>query len=156
MICGKTGEPLDREGEKDRNKAEGYLLTGKVSMWMKEGRRLCTGFLPVISQRMWRSIVLPRGPGKMTAREEVEGKVEHGLAGAAAVIDDHPVAFGIEPFFRGYFFRGQEKMPDEVFIGFGHAVDIGDVLPGDHEGVDGRLGTDVLEGGNKRVLINDF
>src|SRR3990172_715956 len=125
-------------------------------MWMKEGRRLCTGFLPVISQRMWRSIVLPRGPGKMTAREEVEVKVEHGLAGAAAVIDDHPVAFGIEPFFRGYFFRGQEKMPDEVFIGFGHAVDIGDVLPGDHEGVDGRLGTDVLEGGNKRVLINDF
>src|SRR5574341_611917 len=60
---------------------------------------------------MWRSFVLPRRPGKMTAREEVEVKMEHGLAGAAAVIDDHPVAFGVEAFFLGDFFAARKRCP---------------------------------------------
>ena len=82
--------------------------------------------------------------------------MEHGLSGAAAVIDDHAIAVGIETFFLCDFFRGQEKMPDEVLVGRGRAVDLGDVLPGNDEDVDGRLGTDVLEGGHELVLVHDI
>ena len=82
--------------------------------------------------------------------------MKHGLSSTCAVVDDHPVAFPVEPLVPGDFFRDQEQMPDELFVALGHAVNIGDVLFGNDERMDGGLRVHVLEGRSERIFIYDF
>lgn len=82
-------------------------------------------------------------------------KMEHGLARAPAVIDDHPVAVCIKTFVFCDFSCSKEKMTDQLSIGFGHAVNIGNMFFGHNERVHRSLGIYVFESSNRIVLIND-
>ena len=92
----------------------------------------------------------------MTARQDMEMNMKYGLSRAGAVIDDHPVSLRVQPFVLGNFFCGQEEMPDEVSVGFGHTVNIGNMLFGNDECMDRRLRVHVLKGGHEIILVNDF
>ncbi len=82
--------------------------------------------------------------------------MKHRLARSASVVNDHPIPLRVQAFVGGDLFRGQEQVSDKIFVGFGHAVNIGDVFFRDNERVDGRLGIYVFEGGNRIVLVHDF
>ena len=92
----------------------------------------------------------------MPARKNMKMNVKYGLPSARAVIDDHPVSLRVQPPVLGNFFCGQEEMADEVPVGFGHAVNIGNMLFWNDECVDGRLRVHVLEGGHEIVFVNYF
>ena len=83
-------------------------------------------------------------------------KMEHGLARAPSVIDDHTVTVCIKAFFFRNFSCSEEKMSNQLSIGFRHTVNIGDMFFGDNERVYRSLGIYVLESSNRIVLINDF
>ncbi len=83
-------------------------------------------------------------------------KMKHGLACPAPVIDYHPVPFFIKVFVFCNFSCGKEKVPNKLSVGVGHALNIGNVLFGNDQRVDRRLGIDIFEGGNGVILVNDF
>lgn len=82
--------------------------------------------------------------------------VKYGLPCACAVIDDHPVSLRVQPPVLSDFFCDQEEMADKISVGFGHAVNIGNMLFWNDESVDGRLRVHVLEGGHEIIFVNDF
>lgn len=92
----------------------------------------------------------------MTARQDMEMEMKYGLSCACAVINDHPVSLRVQALVPRDFFSGQKEMADKVFVGFGHAVDIGNMFFGNDERVDRRLRVHVLEGGHEIVFVNDF
>ena len=92
----------------------------------------------------------------MTARQDVEMNMKYGLPGAGAVIDDHPVSLRVQPLVLSDLFCGQEEVADKVSVGFGHAVNIGNMFFGNDERVDRRLRVNVLEGGHEIVFVNDL
>src|SRR3990172_9803434 len=81
--------------------------------------------------------------------------VEHGLAGAVAVVNDHPVAALFKAFLGGDFPRDKEEVSHELPVRHGDAVNVRDMLFGNDERVDRRLGIDVLEGDRMLVLVDD-
>ena len=92
----------------------------------------------------------------MTAGQEVQVDMEHGLPRACSVVDDHPVALGVEAFVRGDLLRYQEQVPDELLVSFGHTVDISDVFFRYDKRVNGRLRVYVFKGGRQIVFIHDL
>ena len=81
--------------------------------------------------------------------------MEHRLAGPPSVIDDHTVAVRIEAFFFRDFSCSKEKMSDQLSIGLGHAVNIGDMFFGDNKRVYRCLGVYVFESSNRIILVHD-
>lgn len=86
----------------------------------------------------------------------MEMNVKYGLPGAGAVVDDHPVSLRVQPPVLSNFSCSQEKMADQVSVGFGHAMNVGNMFFWNDESVDGRLRVHILEGGHEIIFVNDF
>lgn len=120
-------------------------------MLRTRGTRLCTDFPSSTHRDLW----LSRRPGKAATRKEVKVNMKHGLSRSCAIINDHPVARCVETFVPGDFFRDQEEVSDKVLVGFGHAVNVVNVLSGYDERVDGRLRIHIFKGGREIVFVHD-
>jgi len=91
----------------------------------------------------------------MTAGQEVQVNMEHGLSRTGAVVDDHPIPLCVEALVRGDLLRYQEQVSDKLLVSFGHTVDIGDVFFRHDKRVNGRLRVYVFKGGRQIVFVHD-
>lgn len=91
----------------------------------------------------------------MTAGQEVQMNMEHGLSRSGSIVDDHPVALAVEAFVGGNLLRYQEQVSDKLLVSFGHTVYIGDVFFRYDKRVNGRLRVYVFKGGRQVVFIHD-
>ena len=103
-----------------------------------------------------RKLLLSRRPGKPPTRQDVEVNVEYGLAGPCAIIDDHPVSLRVQTLIVSDFLCGQEKVPNKIFIGCGHAMNLGNMFLWNNEEMDGRLRVHIFKGGHEMVFIHGF
>lgn len=81
--------------------------------------------------------------------------MEHGLSGAFAVIDDHPVSVPVEAVLGRYRFGDKEQVADKFAICGSHTMNIGDMFFGNKEEMDRRLGIEVFKCDCLLVLVDD-
>ncbi len=147
-----VGNSLSRKIKFLRRSGSLICEFGRKTLFITAANGLSTGCSSATHKDLW----LSGRPREPASRKNVEMKMKHRLAGALPVIDYHPVALSIESFVLSNFSRGEEQMPDEFPIRFGHAVDVGNMLFGNDERVHRRLGIDILERGNGIILVDDF
>ncbi len=82
--------------------------------------------------------------------------VEHRLARAGTVVDDHPVSFRVQASILGDLLRRQEQMADKPPVFFGHAVNFRNMAFRNNEEMNGGLRVYVFKGDHEVVFINDF
>ena len=97
-----------------------------------------------------------RRPGQRPAAEDMEVKMKNFLAGITARIEDDPVAALTDPFFPGDLPGPEKDLPEQGFRSVGGVVEGGEVVLGDDQDVDRRLGPDVLEDEDALVLEEDL
>ncbi len=102
------------------------------------------------------NLLLPGRPRKTPARKNVEMEMEHRLTGPAPVIDNHSIPFFVKAFVLCNFSRGEKEMADQFPIGFGHTVDLGKMLFGNHEQMHRCLGINIFKCGDGIILKYDF
>jgi len=90
---------------------------------------------------------------ELAGAEEVEMEMVHGLAAVFSGVDDNAVALG-ESLGLGDGGSGLEQMAEEGGLVRAGVVQGGEVLAGNDENVDGRLGMDVGEGVAEVVLMD--
>lgn len=103
-----------------------------------------------------RKLLLSWRPRKPPTGQDVEVNMEYGLAGPCAIIDDHPVSLRVQALVVSNFLCGQEKVPNKIFIGFGHAMNLGNMFLRNNEEMDGRLRVHIFKGGYEMVFIQGF
>lgn len=143
---------LKRKAKEKRESCRLWCEKKKASMLISRGAEFYTPY----PTRVHRELLLTGRPGEMTARQDMEMDVEHGLAGAGAVIDDHPVSLRVQTFIFGDLFCRKEEMSDKLFIGLGHAVNFRYMFFGNNERVYGRLRIHIFKGGHKIIFVDDF
>lgn len=72
-------------------------------------------------------------PGEPPSGKNMEVDMEHGLARAGAVIDDHAIAFYIQSFFICDLLCCEEQVSNEFPVCLGHAVNLWDVSLGNNK-----------------------
>ena len=77
------------------------------------------------------------------------------LPGVLAVINDHPVAALLKALLRSDAFGDKKQMPDQFPLGYGDAVNVGDVFFRNDERMDRRLRIDVFKSDGVVVLVNE-
>ena len=103
-----------------------------------------------------REMLLSWRPGKPPAGKNVKVNVEYSLASPGAIIDDHPVSLRVQTHIVRDFLCGQEKVPNKIFIGFRHAMNLGNMFFRNYEEMDGRLWVQIFKGGHEIVFIHGF
>lgn len=92
-------------------------------------QELCTD----CSLTIHRALLSTGRPSKPAAGKDMEVNMEHGLARAGTIIDDHAVALFIQSFFICDFFCGEEEVANKFPVCLGHAVDLSDVPLGNNQ-----------------------
>lgn len=113
-----------------------------------------TEFCAAYYSAVHRKLLLSWRPGKPTTGQDVEVNVEYGLASPCAIIDDHPVSLRVQTHVVSDFLCGQEKVPNKIFIGCRHTMNLGNMFLRNNEEMDGRLRVHIFKDGHEIVFIH--
>jgi hypothetical protein len=86
---------------------------------------------------------------------DVEVQVKHRLPGLGSVIDHHPVAPRFDAALAGELRRDRQQVAEELFLLWRKILQRDEMLPGNHQQVDGGLRVNVLDSKAGVIFVNE-
>jgi hypothetical protein len=99
--------------------------------------------------------ILPWRPAELAAAEQVQMKMEDGLAGARTIVEDRAISIE-QVTLAGELCGNQMELADHRLILVRSVVERNEMFSRDKQNVGGRLRADVLEREYVGILVDDF